>query len=326
MSVHVATVRSLPLLERESDLAAVEAAVTRAAAGAGGVLLIDGVPGVGKSTLLAKSRAYARDHGVQVLEARGAVIEREFAFGVARQLFEPVLVPLAPAKRAELLTGAAALAGQLLGESAASPPGQEDTEFGMLHGLYWLTVNVSDRRPLMLAVDDAHWADPASLRFLSYLSRRLEGLPVLVAATGRSTDPEGVELWRALTEDPIVEVLQPRSLSPRAVAALVRSRLGADADERFCEACHRATSGNPLFLRELLAALDAADVSPTAGRRRRGHGGWATRGRPVRATPARAPRTTCDHAGASSRGARRGRRCCARRQGCWARRPGARRG
>ena len=60
-----------------------------------------------------------------------------------------------------------------------------DASFAALHGLYWLTVNLAGGRPLLLAIDDLHWADRPSLRFLAYLARRLEGLPVLVAASLR---------------------------------------------------------------------------------------------------------------------------------------------
>lgn len=264
MSVHTATVRPGTLLERDAELAVARAALTRAAGGTGGALLVQGVPGVGKSQLLARVRSHARELGMRVLEARGAVIEREFAFGVVRQLFEPIVVALDEPERAQLFSGAATLAGTLLGQPVASSPERGDAEFGALHGLYWLTVNLADTSPLLLSVDDAQWSDSASLRFLSYLTRRLDGLSVLVAATGRSSDPEGDELWPALTEEPAVELIHPRALSEVAVAHVVRSNLGEHSADAFCHACHRATSGNPLFLVELVGALANAGVEPTA--------------------------------------------------------------
>ena len=78
------------LLEREHELGALSTAVGRARDGAGAAVLIQGPAGVGKSRLLARARAEAAGGGTQVLEARGASLEREFAFGVARQLFEAV--------------------------------------------------------------------------------------------------------------------------------------------------------------------------------------------------------------------------------------------
>ena len=72
-------------------------------------------------------------------------------------------------------------------------------------------------------------------------------------------------LWAQVASRPEAGVLHPRPLSESASVALARERLGAEAAEEFCRACHRATGGNPLFLRELLSALDAAGVAPSAG-------------------------------------------------------------
>src|SRR2546425_631610 len=58
---------------------------------------------------------------------------------------------------------------------------REDEAFALMHGLYWLTANLADRTPLLIAVDDAHWVDGPTLRFLHYLAQRLAGLPVAVA-------------------------------------------------------------------------------------------------------------------------------------------------
>lgn len=264
--MHVASVHTAPqLLEREHELEAVGGALARAAAGAGGVLLIEGPPGVGKSRLLADARRSARELGIRVLDARGAVLEREFGFGVVRQLFEPVVIPLPAADREQLFSGAAGLAASLLGDPGLPlPPEHGDATFGALHALYWLAVNLADRGPLLLSIDDAHWSDSPSLRFLGYLSRRLEGVPILLVATGRSSDPETDELWRELAEDPAATVLRPCTLSTTAVCEVIRRRLGPDADDAFCQACHRATAGNPLFLHELVGALAAAAIAPTA--------------------------------------------------------------
>jgi DNA-binding CsgD family transcriptional regulator len=257
---------SIPhLLERESELDALRGAVRRAREGAGGCLLIEGPAGVGKSRLLASARGLARDAGLRVLEARGAALERQFAFGVARQLFEQPLGAATDEERQTLLAGAAGLAARLVGQAGPEVVAQSgDTAFGALHGLYWLTANLADRGPLLLAVDDAHWADPPSLQFLGYLSRRLEGLAVLMLAAGRASDPDGDELWQELAGDPEAEVIRPRALSESAAAEVLRSRLGAEVDDEFSAACHRATGGNPLFLRELVVALEDAEVAPTS--------------------------------------------------------------
>ena len=156
------------LLERERELEELARAMAGAREGAGRVVLVEGPAGVGKSRLLANVRASAREAGLQVLAARGAVLERDFAFGVARQLFEQTVLAATGAQRQALLAGAAGLAERLVGAGGPGPaPGGGDAEFGALHGLYWLTANLADEGPLLLSVDDAHWADPSSLRFLA---------------------------------------------------------------------------------------------------------------------------------------------------------------
>src|SRR4051794_5900526 len=105
------------LFERDSDMAELSDALVRAAAGHGSVVAIEGPAGIGKTRLLSELRGRAVEAGLEVLSARGGELEREFAFGVARQLFEPVL---RRPDRAELFAGAAAHAEPLL-EGAPGP-------------------------------------------------------------------------------------------------------------------------------------------------------------------------------------------------------------
>ena len=109
---------------------------------------------------------------------------------------------------------------------------------------------------MLVLVDDCQWADPESLRFLAYLGQRIEGLPVAMVLAGRPPDPRGRRVGVAVGADrssrPEAVALYPRPLSESAAEALTRERLGNDAAEEFCRACHTATGGNPLFLRELL--------------------------------------------------------------------------
>ena len=159
-----------PLVERELELETVERLLAGARAGSGGAVVLEGPAGIGKSSLLAAARAAAAPD-LRVLSARGGELERELPFGIVRQLLEPV-VATDPAEREVLLAGAAALAEPVLSET--DPETGSEASFSALHGLYWLTVNLAGSQPVLVTVDDAHWADVASLRWLIYLARRLE--------------------------------------------------------------------------------------------------------------------------------------------------------
>ncbi len=249
------------MLERDRELASLEALVGEAAGGAARLVIIEGPAGIGKTRLIAEVRRQAAARGFRVLAARGGELEHDFPFGVVRQLFEPELA----AGDAPALAGAAAPARAVFESGGALPAGEPaaDPSFASLHGLYWLTLNLSEHGPLLLAVDDLHWCDPPSLRFLAYLRRRLEGLPILVVCGLRSSRLERhPTLLGEIAGDPLTVAVRPRPLSAPAVSDLVRERLQELPDDAFSAACHTATGGNPLLLTELLKALEAEDVRP----------------------------------------------------------------
>ncbi|MBI5310903.1 MAG: AAA family ATPase, partial [Actinobacteria bacterium] len=251
------------LHERDFELAALETAIVDAKAGESRVVLIEGPAGIGKSRLLLEARSRGDAAGFNVLSARGNEFEREFGFGVVRQLFDQAY---RSANGNGVFEGPAAAAAAVFdavpGEAKVAGDG---ASFAILHGLYWAVANLSEQQPTMLAVDDLHWADMPSLHFLSYLSRRLESMPLVVVATLRpgesGADSTAV---RELMSDPARLSVAPGPLSPQAVAAVIEARLGAIPDAEFASACQKATDGNPLLLEELLKETAAAGVSPVA--------------------------------------------------------------
>lgn len=251
------------LLERERELETLRGGLDRACAGEGTLLLIEGPAGVGKTALLREARAAADRAGITPLEARSSQLEQPFAFGVVRQLLEPVITR--GGEHTGLFTGGAGPAIRLFESDERRPPGA-DVGFEALHSLYWLTVNIADRTPVLFIVDDCQWADWESLRFLAYLAQRTEGLPVmmLLAAHPPGAASQMGSLWAQLASRPSVLALHPRPLSQPAAVAMTRERLGGETAEEFCRACHTATGGNPLFLRELLRAVDVAGIEPSA--------------------------------------------------------------
>src|SRR4051812_41355916 len=254
-----------PIVERDNEVTLLGMLLGDAVAGEGRVALIEGPAGIGKTRLLAEARAQAPARGMTVLSARGSELEREFPFGVARQLFEGVLGDAE--RRERLFSGAAAPARAVFASPGAdgTADGPGDASFAALHALFWLAVTLTADSPLLLAVDDLHWVDRPSLRFIAYLTRRLEGLPVAIATTLRTGEPPAdAALLAEIIQDPATAPVRPRPLTEAAVASMVRERLGADADSSFCAAVHRATVGNPLLLRQLLTALEADGVAPDA--------------------------------------------------------------
>jgi DNA-binding CsgD family transcriptional regulator len=259
------------LLERESELALAETSAEAAREGSGSVLLFEGPAGIGKTELLAAAQRSVEEAGMEVLSARGGELEQSFGFGVVRQLFGARLDQASAAERRRLLEGAAGLAVPALGlaprgQAPEAPPiPLVDPAASIQHGLHWLAANLAEEKPLLISVDDLHWSDPASVRWLVYLARRLEDLPMLVLAALR-TGEAGLDpaLLASLTGEPVTRILRPGALSEAASSELVRERLSPEAEAEFCSACHRASGGNPLFLSELIEAVREDGIPPTA--------------------------------------------------------------
>lgn len=260
------------MLERDAELEAVEALL--GAAGRGGRLLaFEGPPGIGKTALVAAARRLGQASGLRVLGARCSELERSFSFGVVRQLFEPLLASARADERAGLLAGAAALAASVFDPARVAGDPGGDSSLATLHGLYWLTANLAERQPLLLAIDDLQWSDLASLRWLAYLQPRMEGLELLVVAALRPETPgEDQALVAQIVSDPLATVARPGALSPQATARLLRESTSADAEDPFVVACHRETGGNPLLLRELVHSIAADGLEPIAANASLVHG------------------------------------------------------
>jgi AAA ATPase domain len=234
------------LLERKRELLELDRLVGAARAGHGRLALIEGPAGIGKTRLLDEARLRAEAARVRVLTVRGGELERDFGFGIARQLLEPVLARADRDMRTRLVAGAARLAEPAFATVPGGDVGAPDPTQATLHGLYWLVANLAELSPLLLSVDDVQWADRPSLRFLIHLARRLDGLAVVVALATRTGEEVGeARLLQALLLEAGTPVLRPKELSEEAVAAMVAAELGEGAGPMLSSACHAATGGNP---------------------------------------------------------------------------------
>jgi DNA-binding CsgD family transcriptional regulator len=259
------------LLERASELAELNDALRAAQAGRGNAVLLEAPAGLGKTSLLRAAAQSAAELGFTCLRARAGELERDFAYGCVRQLLEPAVARAEGEERERLFGGAAALSRPLFVLLEECPPPAPEGAFSVLHGLYWLLNNIADEGPVALLVDDLHWADAESLRFLNYLAPRLDGLAMAVLATSRPGEGDTGAIAR-LAAAPENTAIGPRPLSTEATVTLCERRLGPGVASEFAAACREATGGNPFFLEALLREAAENDFSTDAAGAKRVRG------------------------------------------------------
>ncbi|MFE0073151.1 BTAD domain-containing putative transcriptional regulator [Nonomuraea sp. NPDC059023] len=250
----------LRCLGRDDQLAAAGAAMAAAESGTGGSLLFDGVPGAGKTQLLRGVEALADIRGFQTAWAQAHPLEREYEYGVARQIFEPILYCLPAQERRHLLSGTVEPAADIVWHNRPSSGGPD-----ALHALYRLAVRLAERVPLLIAIDDLQWCDLGSLRWLAYLARRVEHVPLLVTATRATGVPAGDDqLLESLCS--IFGLVRLGGLPGEAATALATELFGAEPEPAFIASCLRETGGNTLLLTEHMKARGAGKRSTSIER------------------------------------------------------------
>jgi DNA-binding CsgD family transcriptional regulator len=259
------------LVERDRELAVIDRVLEDARAGDGGVLVINAPAGHGKTRLMTVAGDRARAAGLGVLGAQATELEREFPFGVAVQLLEPLWLAADAQLRARWSAGAATAAAELLdGRLSSEPSAGGGVPFALIHGLFSLVRNLGtlqhppDSEGLVMLIDDAQWADGPSWRFLAYLAERIAALPlaVVVAVRAGESGPEPRAL-SALHAAAGRQVLSPQALSDTGVAALVRARL-PQSTSPFISTCAEVTSGNPFLLTKLIDEVLDDQLTPNA--------------------------------------------------------------
>ncbi|OEJ93328.1 ATP-binding protein [Streptomyces thermolilacinus] len=249
------------LLERESELQTIERSLdslcgTSPEGGLttrqGGVLGFAGPAGVGKTTLLKRLRRRARARGCTVLSASGGEQERQVPFHVMRQFVQPVFAAMPQDERRQILGDWYDIVAPATGLSAPKPDASPDPQ-GVRDGLDWVITNLSVRMgPVVLTLDDVHWADPESLAWITAFASRAAELGMLIAVACRPDElpQEAMRLHALVARDrSLAHELSP--LTAGAVSRIVRTVLGENADELFCRECWAITGGNPFEVVEL---------------------------------------------------------------------------
>lgn len=251
-----------PLLERESEVLAIHRAVddlfgvseSGAPARRGGVLTFAGSGGIGKTTLLVEARKYAAERGCTVLFARGGEQEKQVPFHVMRQLIQPTFAAMSEDERRDVLGSWHGIVAPALGLTASPKGPSAPDPQGVRDGLDWVVTHLAVRSgaPVVLVLDDAHWADAESLAWLAAFAARAEELAMLIMVACRPDEiPADAAPLRALLGR---QGTRPHELAPlttSAVARIVREALGESADDVFCRECWAITGGNPFEVVEL---------------------------------------------------------------------------
>jgi DNA-binding SARP family transcriptional activator len=272
------------LVGREEQLAVLDASLAGAAAGRGRLVLVAGEPGIGKTRLAeeATRRAAARDLRVawgRCYEGEGAP-----AFWPWVQVMRELLADVAPGELGGVLGRSGGELSQLLPELKELVPGLEPpplvelaaARFRLYQAVTELLRRLGNARPLLVVVDDLHWADAASLGLLAFLATELRATRLVVLGTYRDVEVAAgeplAEALGALAREPVVERIALGGLSNAEVARLVASAIGIRPGERLVRAVHERTDGNPFFITELLRLLQSegdllADDALAAARR-----------------------------------------------------------
>ena len=237
------------LIERDSELAMFAGALAALEDRVGGVVTVKAPAGLGKTTLLERVIAGAAAAGHRVRRAAPGPQERHFAYGVMRALLEAPVHDADGAERTRLLDGVAGQAGDLL--LTGTVPGSGATA-SMAHSMLWLCAALTDGgAPLMLVVDDGHWADRPSLEVISYLARRVSDVPMLIVLAFRPDVPGAAsDLLTLIGDGRFTTSITLPPLTVTGSAELMR-RSAPTASEVICRRCHDAADGNPWLVGEL---------------------------------------------------------------------------
>jgi tetratricopeptide (TPR) repeat protein len=261
---------SASLWERDAELATVTRALDLLCAdrsSAGELLVFRGEAGIGKTALLAEIRRVAERRGCTVWSARGAETLRSVPFNVVRQLLQPALLSLLPEEAREYLGDWYDIAGPALG-IALPQEASVDPQY-VCDGLVAAVRRLARREwPLVLLIDDAHWADQETLRWLAAFAERLDDLSVLVVVARRPGGTGGdsarhLDAVAAAAGRPVGNL---KALTPDAAAGLTRAALGRAADDAFCREVWAVTAGNPYETTELLAKVRDSELQPVEAR------------------------------------------------------------
>jgi DNA-binding CsgD family transcriptional regulator/tetratricopeptide (TPR) repeat protein len=258
----------LPFVGRGEALERLDVTLDAAAGARGAVALITGPGGVGKSRLAAAAAELARRRGFTVAHGRSYPVETGVPYALFADALLPALRELDPAALAVLARGGEAELAYLLpalapGERTAANPGEDPAEFKTR--LLWIFTDFlrrfADRRPLLLLLEDLHWADASSLELLHFVARQTTGDRIAIVCSFADAEPDGPSAIRtfeqSLASTGLGRAIELGPLDAHATLDLVCRAFEIDGSVagEFAALLYRWTRGNPFFIQEMLHTL-----------------------------------------------------------------------
>jgi DNA-binding CsgD family transcriptional regulator len=249
---------------RTRELAEIERALDRVASGTSWALELCGEAGIGKSHLLGEACRRAEGRGFLVLDGRAAEFEQDMPFGVIVDALNDYVGALGPAVLrgldAETLGELASILPSLSGlasERAVATGGAQ--RYRVHYAVRALLERLAKTHPVLLALDDVHWADAASVEVLAHILRRFRG-PLLVAVAFRRSPTRLIAALEASARAGFASRLDLPPLNPDEASAL----LGSELDAATHAAVYRESAGNPFYLEQLARSASRAPAPTTA--------------------------------------------------------------
>jgi len=266
------------LIGREPQLAGLRRVLTRARDGNGGVALIVGEAGVGKSRLLRAMTDEARESGFFVLSGACFEAERSIPYAPLLDLVRLFAGAASPAVVAHVLAPAASELVTIFPElgpvlSDATPNATVDPETNkrrLFHALAQVITTLARTQPVLVTFEDVHWSDDATLELVFHLARSHSTQPVVIALTyrGEEAGPQLTRLVADLERARVVSELPVERLGRGDVGAMLQAIFGPrdTLGEEFLHLLHGLTEGNPFFVEETLKSLIVGgDLARTGG-------------------------------------------------------------
>ena len=238
------------VVNRDAEQAVIEELLEAAATGRGQAVVIRGTAGIGKTTLLRVLEDRAAAMRMRVLRCTRGPARVRLSVGWGTASVEPLV------------------RGDRFGDTGVGTEPELDPApcegaslMAALHRLYWRSVELAEACPLVLTIDDAHWLDELSLRWLAYMVSRVEHESILLAVAGRAGGLEdNANVWSAILSGSRIVDLGP--LGDADSEQLLTLLLGHEPDPSLSAECCRETAGNPFLLTEVARAVRARDATP----------------------------------------------------------------